>query len=519
VRRKLLFRPAPIRYKKGKQRQAETFRVRKEPRYPLLYQVNTRAWLTAIGRELGRRATLDDIPDARIEELAALGFDWVWLLGVWRTGEASRRVSRSRPDWLAEYRQVLPDVTDDDILGSCFAIAGYDVHPLLGGQAALERLRQRLARQGLLLMLDFVPNHVALDHPWIAEHPDWFIRGDEDKLGREPFNWCRIVGPAGSSVFAYGRDPYFPGWPDTLQLNYGNPELQAAMRAELLRIAERCDGVRCDMAMLVVPDVFHRTWHIDAPAFWPDAIAAVRAVHPQFRLMAEVYWDMEWTLQQQGFDYTYDKRLYDRLRAGDPSAVRQHLVAGLDFQNRLVRFLENHDEPRAAAVFPPPVHHAAAVVTMLVPGLKLIQQGQMSGRRCRLPTHLVRWPDEPVDHELRAFYERLLEVMRRPVLRDGAWARLEPRAAWEGNASWQGFIAYAWRGANSRLVAASNYAATEGQCYLRLPFPELAAQRVRLRDLMSDAEYVREGAALTGPGLYLDLPPWGYNVFALEDVG
>jgi hypothetical protein len=295
------------------------------------------------------------------------------------------------------------------------------------------------------------------------------------------------------------------------------------MRAELLRVAERCDGVRCDMAMLVVPDVFHRTWHIDAPAFWPDAIAAVRAIHPEFRLMAEVYWDMEWTLQQQGFDYTYDKRLYDRLRAGDSNGVRQHLVAGLDFQNRLARFLENHDEPRAAAIFPVPVHHAAAVVTMLAPGLKLIQQGQMSGRRSRLPTHLVRWPDEPVDHELRAFYERLLGVLRHPVLRDGAWARLEPRAAWENNASWQGFIAYAWRGtdggANSRLVAACNYAASEGQCYLRLPFPELAARRVLLRDLMSDAEYVREGAALTGPGLYLDLPPWEYNVFALEDAG
>jgi len=493
--------------------------VRAESKNPLLYQVNTRAWLTAIGRDLGRPATLDDVPDEEIVRLAAQGFDWVWFLGVWRTGEAARRVSRSNPEWLAEYRQVLPDLTEEDIEGSCFAITGYDVHPALGGEAALQRLRQRLAEHGLRLMLDFVPNHMAPDHPWVAEHPDWFVRGDEDRLASEPHNWCRIVGPEGSTVFAHGRDPYFPGWPDTLQLDYGNPELQAAMRAELLRIAACCDGVRCDMAMLVVPDVFHRTWHIDAPAFWPDAIAAIRAELPQFRLMAEVYWDMEWTLQQQGFDYTYDKRLYDRLRGGDAHAVREHLVAGLDFQKRLARFLENHDEPRAAAVFPRPMHEAAAVVVMLVPGLRFIQQGQMQGRRARLPTHLRRWPDEPVDEQLQAFYERLLAVLRMPLLHDGAWARLEPQAAWNGNTSWEGFIACAWRGEDCRLIATVNYAGTEGQCYLRLPFPELVDKRVRLRDLLGENVYERDGNALLSPGLYLDVPAWHYHAFVVEGAG
>ena len=153
------------------------------------------------------------------------------------------------------------------------------------------------------------------------------------------------------------------------------------------------------------------------------------------------------------------------------------------------------------------------------PGLKLIHQGQMEGWRARLPTHLVRWPDEPVDEDLQAFYEQLLTLLRRPVLREGAWARLEPMAAWAGNPSWQGFVAYAWRGADSRLIAAVNYSGAEGQCYVRLPFPELTRRRVRLRDLMSDAVYERDGATLTSQGLYLDLPPWGYNVFALETAG
>ena len=103
--------------------------------------------------------------------------------------------------------------------------------------------------------------------------------------------------------------------------------------------------------MLVLPEVFERTWGIAASAFWPWATADVRATVPGFLFLAEVYWDLEWTLQQQGFDYTYDKRLYDRLEEGHARPVREHLSAGLDFQDHLVRFLENHDEPRAASTF------------------------------------------------------------------------------------------------------------------------------------------------------------------------
>ena len=157
----------------------------------------------------------------------------------------------------------------------------------------------------------------------------------------------------GPSVLAYGRDPYFAGWPDTLQLNYAEPGLQEAMASELESIAGMCDGVRCDMAMLILPDVFERTWGLRPTSFWPMATQRARARHPGFLFMAEVYWDLEWTLQQQGFDYTYDKRLYDRLCEGHARPVRDHFRADMDFQRKSARFLENHDEPRAAATFQP----------------------------------------------------------------------------------------------------------------------------------------------------------------------
>ena len=130
--------------------------------------------------------------------------------------------------------------------------------------------------------------------------------------------------------------------------------------------------------------------------------------------MAEVYWDLEWTLQQQGFDYTYDKRLYDRLRDGHARPVREHFHAGLEYQNKLARFLENHDEPRAAATFSPEVHEAAAVITFLSPGLRFFHQGQFQGRQKRISPHLVRGPDEPIDQQLEQFYDRLLAVLRQP---------------------------------------------------------------------------------------------------------
>ncbi|HEX8199445.1 MAG TPA: alpha-amylase family glycosyl hydrolase, partial [Isosphaeraceae bacterium] len=329
------------------------------PLYPALYEINTRVWLGELSRRPGRPATFDDVPDEALDRIAGLGFDWVWLLGVWQTGPAGRAVSRTHPDLLPEYPRVLPDLTDDDITGSPFAIRDYVVHTDFGGDEALRRLRARLAGRGVKLMLDFVPNHTAPDHRWAWEHPEYYVQGTEEDLEREPGDFGRIATARGSAVLARGRDPYFPGWPDTLQLNYRHAAFRDAMMAELGRIASACDGLRCDMAMLVLPEVFARTWGDRArPAdatepvdesFWPGAIAAVRRRHPDFLFLAEAYWDLEWNLQQLGFDQTYDKRLYDRLRALDPPATRGHLHAEFGFQARSARFLENHDEPRAAA--------------------------------------------------------------------------------------------------------------------------------------------------------------------------
>ncbi|HAB19423.1 MAG TPA: alpha-amylase family glycosyl hydrolase [Verrucomicrobiota bacterium] len=486
------------------------------PAYPALYQINTRVWLTELSRNLGRVATLADIPDAELDQIAKQGLDWVWFLSVWRTGLAGRQVSRSNEEWRKEFQETLPDLREEDIAGSGFAITGYTVAESLGGEAALAKLRERLRKRGLRLMLDFVPNHTGLDHPWVEKHPEYYLPGTEPDLARAPKNYTWVKRPQGDLLLAHGRDPYFPGWPDTLQLNYGNPATQEAMIGELLKIAGQCDGVRCDMAMLVLPEVFERTWGISARLFWPEATRRVREKVPGFCFMAEVYWDMEWTMQQQGFDYAYDKRLYDRLREGHARPVREHFHAGLDYQNKLARFLENHDEPRAAATFPAGQHEAAAVITFLSPGLRFFHQGQFEGRLKRISPHLGRAPDEPVNEALQQFYTRLLEALRYPAVRQGQWQLLECAPAWDGNGSSDAFIAFAWQDSSgARLLIAVNYASHPSQCRVRLSFTDLSGRQWRIRDLLGDAQYERDGNELQSQGLYVDLPPWRSHVFEM----
>jgi hypothetical protein len=237
--------------------------------------------------------------------------------------------------------------------------------------------------------------------------------------------------------------------------------------------------------------------------------------------MAEVYWDREWDLQQQGFDYAYDKRLYDRLREGHSRNVREHFWAGLDYQDKLARFLENHDEPRAAAVFASEVHRAAAAVTYLSPGLRFFHQGQFEGCQVRISPHLVRGPNEPVDPCLKAYYDRLLAVLRLPVVRDGNWRLAECKPAWDGNGSHDAFIAHFWEGPDAkRLLVTVNYSGHQSQCRIWPPC-DLKSGSWRLQDLLGNAVYDRTGDDLTTNGLYLDVPPWqvhAFDVTALKSI-
>jgi glycosidase len=484
-----------------------------------LYEVNVRVWLTELSQHLKRPASLNDIPSEELDRLAELGFGWIWLMGIWQTGEAGRHVSRSAA-FERENRDALADVEESDICGSPFAVTAYEVHSDFGNESDLLRLRKRLHERGMRLVLDFVPNHTAFDHPWVREHPEFYVPGSTTSLQREPRNYLSVPMEQGTAVLAHGRDPNFPGWPDTLQLDYGNPAVHQAMRQELSKVVSQCDGVRCDMAMLITPEVFRRTWKRDTLPFWPDAIGEIRHQFPEFVFIAEVYWGLEWQLQQQGFDFTYDKTLYDRLRNQDAGPVLDHLKAQASFQRKLLRFLENHDEERAATAFSVETHQAAAVIAYLAPGMRLFHDGQMEGRRKQASLHLRRRADEPVEPVIQKFYRTLLGCLRAAAIREeGTWELLQPRPAWQGNGSWARFVIFGWLGSDgSRLLVVVNFSPNRGQCAVRIPSAQ-NSQRIVLKDRFSSAAYEREGRQAASHGVFFDMPRWGYHVFEVTEHG
>jgi hypothetical protein len=311
------------------------------------------------------------------------------------------------------------------------------------------------AARGARLILDYVPNHVAPDHPWVTSRPEPFVHGDADDIKADPADWTTAAG----QVLAHGRDPYFPPWPDVVQLDAFAPALRAATAAVLADIAGQCDGIRCDMAMLMTNQVFARTWSgRTGPApdaeFWPAVLGKLRARHPETVMIAEAYWDMEWALLQQGFDFCYDKRLCDRIISREPSTVRDHLYADLSYQSRLVRFLENHDEPRIASCLPGDAERAAAVAIATLPGANLWHEGQFEGRRVRPPVFLSRRPDEAPDVELASWYRRLLAAVDSHQVRAGAWRLLEA-SGWPDNQSCRNMVAWSWaedRGDDRHMV-------------------------------------------------------------------
>lgn len=493
-------------------------------RFPLLYEINTRCWLRELSAAAGKPLTLADVPAAEINAWRALGFTHIWLMGVWRTGPkglaAALQEARRNPSFGA----VLPGWREEDIAASPYAVAEYVVTDELGGNAALAEFRARLADVGLKLVLDFVPNHTGLDHPWLRERPELFVQS------LIQVNETFKVGEGSNARWiAHGRDPNFPAWQDTAQLDYRNPATREAMTNQLLAIAGQCDGVRCDMAMLMLNDLFARHWArfpfahaVPDREFWSEAIAAVWRDHPEFLMISESYWGMESCLQTLGFDFTYDKILYDELVYHDPSAVTRHLYeeSSATFIENSVHFIENHDERRAATTFVPEEHRAAALLVLGLPGLRLLHEGQLTGARARLPVQLLRRPAEALDVQIADIYERLLHGLRGTAVGEGRARLLRPRAAWPDNQTWRNFVIVQWQTVPDEFdLVVVNLVPHRGQCYVPLNIPNLAAHHWSMRDRMGTERYLRVGSDLERQGLYLDVPPYAAQLFHFTPGG
>jgi glycosidase len=485
------------------------------PPDPVIYEINTLVWLRELSVKYRKRITLSNVPGKEYDALSSLRIDAIWLMGVWKRSPAGLEIAKNHEGIMNDLREALPDLEESDIAGSPYCIKDYQVEKEIGGEKGLATARKQLAERHMKLILDFVPNHVAPDHPWTTKFPEYFISINESELINQPDGYYAISG----HIYAKARDPFYPPWPDVLQLNLFNEKLRTAMIQTLESVASRCDGIRCDMAMLVMNEIFQKTWAekagpVPEKDFWDLVIPAVKSKHPNFIFIAEAYWETEPALISQGFDLCYDKRFYDYLKEGAGKA-RHHLADMLHYQENLLRFLENHDEPRAAGLFEEQRNMALALASMTLPGAKLIHDGQMEGRTVKVPVFLTRRRNEQDNQTLMKFYALLLKILHYDAVKKGSWSPC-PLSGWHDNQSCQNMMAWEWVCDHENLMIVINLSDQPSQARVKSSYPYIPGRTYQLFDVISGELYRRDGEELTEPGLYVVLKGWGAHTLSIE---
>lgn len=489
---------------------------------PALYEINTYMWLYELSQQSGKSINLGNVPAAEWDRLKQLGFDYVWLMGIWKRSGAGIRIFRDSDEYdsfTSYINSISHGWTSEDLVGSPYSVAAYEPDPFIGTWGNVDTAMEELHKRDIGLILDFVPNHIAPDHSWVFEHPEYLIGGSIEEFQEHPGVFSQIQAGDRTIFAARGRDPYFPPWTDVVQLNHFNPETRQALIDELKKIAVHCDGFRCDMAMLVLNDVFQKTWGwmMKSPSqalpeqeFWVQARQAV----PQSLLMAEAYWDTEWTLQQMGFDYVYDKKLYDSIASFSSGRIYIYLKADMSYQKRLVRFLENHDEKRSAEAFGKERLEAVAALFSTLPGMRLYHQGQIEGKKIKIPVQLRRIIREEADKEVTVFYERLLSITKQAVFHSGQWRLWEVYPLNDGSCG--NLIAFTWKLDNQiKLVVVNMY---HGVSQGRIPLREMVSADTEyvLTDELHGVTYVRDGKNMENHGLIVILNSFKAHIFNIS---
>jgi Alpha amylase, catalytic domain len=486
---------------------------------PKILEVNTRIWI----KQFGENAGLRDVPDDFIEELSYKGINIFWLMGIWMTSKSLVEKCCFGIDLVPGYIKALSDWKREDVIGSPFAIDDYKINPALGTEDDLKNFRSKLNKKGIKLILDFVPNHLGADSVLLDSHPEIFLQADKETYLKDKYTFFEYQNK-NYYYIAHGRDPFFPPWSDTSQLNFFETKTREFLIEKLKYISTVADGVRCDMAMLPLNNVFHNTWlgilnksgyKKPDEEFWKIAISEVKYKNTEFIFIAEAYWDLEWELQQLGFDFTYDKRLTDRLAGNDISDIKAHLNADPEFQKKSVRFLENHDEDRAITKFGKYKSLAAAVVISTLPGARFYYDGQFEGRKIKLPVQLGREPTEKIIRQVKNYYETILSITRDEIFTKGEWRLLYAEPVSAANNSFENFLAWEWHLNDELRIVIVNYTFHSSQCRIKLEF-KTERTELRFDDLLSNDSYTRLTQELKNPGLFVELKGYQSHIFSVK---
>ena len=485
-----------------------------------IYEINTRVWLKRFLSDNGS-PTIKDVPQEYWTNLRDLGIDYVWLMGVWKTNDSVIKEYCFEPDLFSGYMKALKDFKEDDVIGSPYSIDSYEINPLMGTREDFLELKNFLNSIGIKLVYDFISNHFSVHSSLIKSNPEMFLSIGEEFYNRDPHTYFKSEFHE-NKYFAHGRDPFFPAWQDTIQLNFFNPETRKFIIDTLKDLTEICDGVRCDMAMLSLSNVFDNTWSgalnfggFEKPKveFWKECIDEVKAERNDFVFIGEAYWDLEWELQKMGFDYTYDKKLLDRLKVGQISEIKGHLEADKEYQKKSVRFIENHDEDRAMTSLGKDKSKAAAVIMSTINGMRLYYDGQFDGKKIKLPVQLGREPKEGFDDCMARLYDNLLKITNNEIFKLGDWELLETKEAWEGNKSHKNFLVWLLTYEARKRLVVVNYSREVAHCRIDLDVSNYPG-KFKLKDVLNSKTFYRKTDEVQSEGLFIELGPFKSHIFS-----
>lgn len=464
------------------------------PRTVLLAK-STYVWLQQLSRKYNRHIhRLDQIPDQELDQIGSAGFTSLWLIGIWQRSRASQKIKH-----LCGQLQVT---------ASAYAIADYRVADDLGGDLALENLRERCRQRGIDLACDVVTNHTGIESSWLEQHPDWFIQ-----VPQPPYPGYQFSGPDLSESPTYsiqiedgyynhseaavvcryqhrhngeiryiyhGNDGTHLPWNDTAQLNYLLPQVREAMIQLIIQVAQRFRVIRFDAAMTLAKRHFQRLWfplpgggegvpsrgdhaltneefnRLFPTEFWRELVDRIRLEAPDTLLIAEAFWLMEgYFVRTLGMHRVYNSAFMNMLKQEENAKYRQTIKNVLAFDpailQRFVNFMSNPDEKPAIEQFGhEDKYFCVATLLATMPGLPMFAHGQIEGyhEKYGMEYFAPRWQEE-VDLQL-------VERHRRQI-----FPLLRTRALFSGSESYQLYDFISAYGIEENVFAYSNQHGTQ----------------------------------------------------------
>ena len=478
-----------------------------ECKHPILYEISTRPWLYELSKKYGKSISkLTDIPLSEFDYLKKNGIEILWMMGVWKLGNYGLEFDKK-----LDYSNVLPDWKEEDVIGSPYAITEYTCNPQIGLNIDLIWLREELNKRNMKLMLDFVPNHSAIDAP-TASNKKLYIRAPEGK--KDPNKYTE-------DGIAFGRYNYYADpWKDVIQWNYWENETRELMKNNLLTVLSFADAVRCDVASLMLNEDFENTWKEELNywgykkpenEFWEYAINEVKAKYPNAILLAEVYGDREIeSLYKLGFTYTYDKELLDKLQ-GNSLEVNEYLHSKtVEYWDHSAHFVENHDENRVIYNMKGNIDKskAAGTIAATLGGMIFMNHGQWSGYKNKLEIHLRRAEEEMEDGGVKLYYKRLMQIIQDSAFTGSGFYYINDIKGEKKN----DFVAFIREEGEKHYLVVVNYSDSTG-CS-NVPIYNIAGNGEKtLHEVVDDVEYIRNIDTIRKEGLVVCLYPWQTQIF------